>query len=96
MDLFHLSQSENMDKIPRKRVRRYLPYQEYVVDLGRSDYSEDDLIEVKTVQYSLNSKISNLLRSGLLKEICTFLQLVANYCFPLDTISLLLVLNEGK
>ena len=71
-----------MDKIPRKRVRRYLHYEEYVVDLDLSDYSEDEVIEIKAVHDLLNSAIPNLLKSGLLKEICTFLQLVANNCFP--------------
>ena len=82
-----------MDKIPRKRVNRYLHYEEYVVDLDFSDYSEDEVIEIKAVHDSLNSAIPNLLKSGLLKEICTFLQLVANNCFPLDNISFLLFLD---
>ena len=46
-----------MDKIPRKRVRRYLHYEEYVVDLDLSDYSEDEVIEIKDVHDSLNSAI---------------------------------------
>ena len=51
------------------------------------------MIEIKAVHDSLNSAIQNLLKSGLLKEICTFLQLVANNCFPLDNISFLLFLD---
>ena len=68
--------SEKMDKIPPKRVRRYLHYEEYVVDLDLSGYSEDEVIEMKAVHDALNSVITNL--PGLLKEICAFLQLVAN------------------
>ena len=68
-----------MDKIPRKRVRRYLHYEEFVVDLDFSGYSDDGVIERKAVYDSLNSVIPNLLKSGLLKEICTFLpQLVTS------------------
>ena len=71
-----------MDKTPRKRVRRYLHYEKYVVDLDWSGYSEDKVIEMKAVHDSLNSAIPNLLKSGLLKEIYIFLQFVANNCFP--------------
>ena len=85
-----------MDKIPRKRVRRYLHYGEYVVDLDLSGYSEDEVIEMKAVHDSLNSPIPNLLKSGLLKEICSLLQLVSNSCFPLDNISSLLFLDVGN
>ena len=71
-----------MDKIPRKQVRRYLHYEEYVVDLDLSGHSEDELIEIKAVHDSLNSAISNLLKSGLLKEICTFFNLRQIIIFP--------------
>ena len=71
-----------MDKIPRKRVRRYLHYEEYVVDLDLCGYSEDEVIEMKAVHDSLNSAIPNLLKSGLPKEICTFLNLWQIIVFP--------------
>ena len=61
-----------------------LHYEEYVVDLDLSDYSEDEVIEIKAVHDSLNSAIPNLLKSGLLKEICTFLQprtQIQNSCY---------------
>ena len=53
-----------MDKIPRKRVRRYLHYEEYVVDLNLGSYSEDEVIKMKAVHDSLNSAIPNLSKSG--------------------------------
>ena len=40
-----------MDKIPRKRVRRYLRYEEYVVDW---EYPENEVIEMKALHDSLN------------------------------------------
>ena len=71
-----------MGKIPRNWVRTYLHYEEYVVDLDLIGYFEDEVIEITAVHDSLNSAISNLLKSGLLKEICTFFNLRQIIIFP--------------
>ena len=55
-----------VEMVSRKRVRRYLHYDDYVVEFNTSGYSADEISEIKSAHDLLGSACPNLLRSGKL------------------------------
>ena len=89
----HNSNGVIMVSISRKRVRRYLHYDEYVVDIHTSNYTADDIELIKQVHDSLNFAIPTLLKAGFLRDMQLFLELVGKNAFPLENIAFLLFVD---
>ena len=85
-----------METRSRKRTRRYLHYDDYIVDFDSAGYSLDDINIIKSVHDALNSAASNLLQRGLLHDFQKFFELVGKNEFPLDNIAFLLFIDLIK
>ena len=83
----------NMEGKRRKRTRRVLHYDEYVVETYTSKYTVNELELIKHAHDSLNFCIPILLKEGILTDISTFFDLVGSNTFPMDNIAFLLFLD---